>query len=476
MTGTLTAPPASGRIRALIEAQQAAFAQAPRRALADRRRDLAIVEAMVLENEDAIADAIDADFGGRSRNETRLLEIAVTAQAARHARKNLSHWMKVRTVRTPSTAAPGRSLIRQEPKGVVGIVAPWNYPVQLSLVPLVAALAAGCRALIKPSELTPRTSELMARLLAERFPADQVAVVTGGSDVAEVFCSERFDHLFYTGSTKIGRSVGQAAARNLTPVTLELGGKSPVIVDGSIPLERVAHPLAWGRFLNAGQTCVAPDYVLVQGNRAEALGQAVIRQAGVFYPDFASNPDYTAIVSDRHHARLTEMIDEARHRGVQVLQLPHDAGSLAGSRRIAPTVMIDPPADLAVMREEIFGPVLPILNSPSMAAACAHVDAGERPLALYVFSDDRAIVRQVLDRTLSGGVSVNTTMVHLSNEHLPFGGVGESGSGAYHGQRGFEEFSHARSVFEAGRWHSSRLIAPPYGAVFRLVAAFALKS
>ena len=413
MTGTLTAPPASGRIRALIEAQQAAFAQAPRRALADRRRDLAIVEAMVLENEDAIADAIDADFGGRSRNETRLLEIAVTAQAARHARKNLSHWMKVRTVRTPSTAAPGRSLIRQEPKGVVGIVAPWNYPVQLSLVPLVAALAAGCRALIKPSELTPRTSELIARLLAERFPADQVVVVTGGSDVAEVFCSERFDHLFYTGSTKIGRSVGQAAARNLTPVTLELGGKSPVLVDAAIPLERVAHPLAWGRFLNAGQTCVAPDYVLVQDNRAEALGQAVIRQAGVFYPDFASNPDYTAIVSDRHHARLTAMIDEARHRGVQVLQLPHDAASLAGSRRIAPTVMIDPPADLAVMREEIFGPVLPILNSPSMAAACAHVDAGERPLALYVFSDDRAIVRQVLDRTLSGGVSA-VSYTHLT--------------------------------------------------------------
>jgi coniferyl-aldehyde dehydrogenase len=476
MTGTLTAPSASSGIRALIEAQQAAFAQAPRRALAERRRDLAHVEALVLQNEDAIAEAIDADFGGRSRSETRLLEIAVTAQAARHARKNLSHWMKSRNVPTPSTAAPGRSLIRHEPKGVVGIVAPWNYPVQLSLVPLIAALAAGCRALLKPSELTPRTSELMARLLAERFPADQVAVVTGGSDVAEVFCSERFDHLFYTGSTRIGRSVGQAAARNLTPVTLELGGKSPVMVDALIPLDRVAHPLAWGRFLNAGQTCVAPDYALAQGNRAEALGQAVIRQAGVFYPDVASNPDYTAIVSDRHHARLTAMIDEARHRGVQVLQVPHDAASLAGSRRIAPTVMIDPPADLAVMREEIFGPVLPILNSPSMAAACAQVDAGERPLALYVFSDDRAVVRQVLDSTRSGGVSVNTTMIHLSNEHLPFGGVGESGSGAYHGQRGFEEFSHARSVFEAGRWHSSRLIAPPYGAVFRLVAAIALKS
>jgi coniferyl-aldehyde dehydrogenase len=202
----------------------------------------------------------------------------------------------------------------------------------------------------------------------------------------------------------------------------------------------------------------------------------VIRQAGVFYPEFASNPDYTAIVSDRHHARLTAMIDEARHRGVQILQPPHDAVSLAGSRRIAPTVMIDPPADLAVMREEIFGPVLPIVSSASIAAACARVNAGERPLALYVFSDDRAVVRQVLDSTLSGGVSVNTTMVHLSNEHLPFGGVGESGSGAYHGQRGFEEFSHARSVFEAGRWHSSRLIAPPYGAVFRFAAGIALKS
>ena len=196
MNGTLTTPPTSDSIRALIEAQQAAFARAPRRSLADRRRDLGIIEALVLDNEAAIAEAIDADFGGRSRNETRLLEIAVTAQAARHARKNLSHWMKVRTVPTPSTAAPGRSLVRHEPKGVVGIVSPWNYPVQLSLGPLIAALAAGCRALIKPSELTPRTSELTARLLAERFPADQVAVVTGGADVAEVFCSQRFDHLF----------------------------------------------------------------------------------------------------------------------------------------------------------------------------------------------------------------------------------------------------------------------------------------
>ena len=426
-------PPTSDSIRALIEAQQAAFAQAPRRSLADRRRDLAIVEALVLGNEDAIAEAIDADFGGRSRNETRLLEIAVTAQAARHARKNLARWMKVRTVPTPSTAAPGRSLVRQEPKGVVGIVAPWNYPVQLSLVPLVAALAAGCRVLIKPSELTPRTSELMARLLAERFPADQVAVVTGGADVAEIFCSQRFDHLFYTGSTRIGRSVAQAAARNLTPVTLELGGKSPVIVDAAIPLDRVAHPLAWGRFLNAGQTCVAPDYVLALGNRAEALGQAVIRQAGVFYPDFASNPDYTAIVSDRHHARLTAMIDEARHRGVQVLQLPHDAAALAGSRRIAPTVMIDPPADLAVMREEIFGPVLTIyVFEDKDFSHILDVANGTSPYALTgaIFANDRAALALANDklRHAAGNYYINDKPTGAVVGQQPFGGGRASGT------------------------------------------------
>ena len=463
-------------IRSALEAQRQAFARQPRRPLAERRRDLLAIEGLVLENETAIADAIDADFGGRSRQETRLVEIAVTAQAARHARKALADWMKPRRVATPATAAPGRSLVRHDPKGVVGIVSPWNYPVQLTLVPLVAALAAGCRALIKPSELTPGTSRLLTTLLADRFPADQVGVVTGGADVAERFCAQRFDHLFYTGSTRVGRSVAEAAARNLTPVTLELGGKSPVIVDGAIPLDRVAHPLAWGRFLNAGQTCVAPDYVLATGGRAEALGRAVIRQAETFYSDVSSNPDYTSIVSDRHYARLTAMIDEALHRGVQVLQTRHDATACAHARRIAPTVMIDPPADLAVMREEIFGPLLPVLTSASIDAACDHVGAGERPLALYVFSDDPRVVRQVLETTHSGGVTVNATMLHLTNENLPFGGVGESGWGAYHGRRGFEEFSHPRSVFKAGRWHSSRLIAPPYGAAYRVAASLALKS
>lgn len=464
------------RIEALIEAQRTAFVRQPRRPLADRRGDLQAIERLVLDNETAIADAIDADFGGRSRNETRLVEIAVTAQAARNARRHLGRWMAPKTVPTPPIAAPGRSVIRQEPKGVVGIVSPWNYPVQLTLVPLVAALAAGCRALIKPSELTPRTSALMARLLAEHFPTEQVAVVTGGAEVAEAFCAHRFDHLFYTGSTRVGRSVAEAAARHLSPVTLELGGKSPVIVDADVPLERVAHPIAWGRFLNAGQTCVAPDYVLATGGRAEVLGQAVIRQAGQFYPDVGINDDYTAIVSDRHYARLNAMIGEARQRGVEVLQTPHDAAAAARSRRIPPTVLIDPPHDLAVMREEIFGPLLPVLSTTSIETACAHVNAGERPLALYVFCDDRRVVQQVLDSTHSGGVTVNATMLHLTNENLPFGGVGESGSGAYHGRRGFEEFSHARSVFEAGRWHASRLIAPPYGAVFRTIAGLALRA
>lgn len=476
MTRTPEAETDIAAIGPLIAAQRAAFARQPRRPLADRRADLQAIERLVLDHEAAIADAIDADFGGRSRNETRLVEIAVTAQAARNARRHLGRWMAPRTVPTPPMAAPGRSVIRQEPKGIVGIVSPWNYPVQLTLVPLVAALAAGCRAVIKPSELTPRTAALMARLLAERFPADQVAVVTGGAEVAQAFCAHRFDHLFYTGSTKVGRSVAEATARHLSPVTLELGGKSPVIVDADVPLDRIAHPIAWGRFLNAGQTCVAPDYVLATGDRAEALGRTVIRQAEAFYPGIGANDDYTAIVSDLHYARLNAMIDEARHRGVQMVQADHDAVAAARTRRIPPTVLIDPPHDLAVMREEIFGPLLPVLSTDSIKTACVHVNAGERPLALYVFSDDRRVVAQVLDSTHSGGVTVNATMLHLTNENLPFGGVGESGSGAYHGRRGFEEFSHARSVFEAGRWHASRLIAPPYGSLFRMIAGLALKA
>lgn len=468
----------SQSIESLIAAQRAALARQPRRPLADRREDLRRLQALVSEDLDAWTAAVSADFGNRSPVETQLLELSGVARAARQARRELSHWMAPRPVPTPLLAAPGRSRIRYEPKGVVGIVSPWNYPVQLALVPLAAALAAGCRVLIKPSELTPRTNALMAERLARHFLEDQVAVVQGGPEVAAAFTDQAFDHILFTGSTQVGRKVAQAAAEKLIPLTLELGGKSPVIVDPDYGVDDLAHPLAWGRFTNGGQTCVAPDHVLAVGGpeRARAIAEAVIAQAGRFYPDLSSNPDYTSIISPRHYERLLALVEEARAAGAQVLQLPHDAGLSRQTRRFAPTVVIDPPPGLAVTIEEIFGPILPVISVPTVQAAIDHVRGRDHPLALYVFSRSRGVVDQVLDQTLSGGVTVNGTMLHLANDNLPFGGVGASGYGAYHGQQGFLEFSHARSVFATGRWHSTRLAAAPFGKRAHQIAKMAFKA
>lgn len=464
-------------IAATLQGQRSAFQREPRRSLAQRREDLSRLEAMVLEDGALWAEAISQDFGHRAFTETQLLELSAVARAARSARKALGRWMAPRPVSTPAFAAPGRSFIRHEPKGVVGVVSPWNYPIQLSLMPLVAALAAGCRVMIKPSELTPRTNAMLAERLATRFPADQVAVVEGGPEIAEAFCAQPFDHLFYTGSTRIGRKVAHAAAENLTPLTLELGGKSPVIVDPDYPLDALVHPLTWGRFLNAGQTCVAPDYVLSVGpaERSRDIAEAVIRQAQDFYPDFWANDDYTAVIADGHFQRLEAMVEEARAAGVVVLQPGHDAAAARQSRKFPPTVLIDPPSHLRVIQEEIFGPILPVLTCTTVDEAIATVNAGGRPLALYVFSKRRNWADTVLDRTHSGGVTVNGTMLHLANDNLPFGGVGSSGYGAYRGRRGFEEFSHARSVLATGGWHSTRLAAPPYGRLARLISRLAVR-
>lgn len=464
-------------IAATLASQRAAFENQPRRPLNQRREDLRKLESMVLDDVQSWIDAVNQDFGHRAATETHLLELSAVARAARGARKQLRRWMVPARVSTPPFAAPGRSLIRHEPKGVVGVVSPWNYPIQLSLMPLVAALAAGCRVMIKPSELTPATNAILARKLAAHFPSDQVAIVDGGPDVAEAFCALAFDHLFYTGSTSVGRKVARAAAETLTPLTLELGGKSPVLVDPDYPIKDLVHPLTWGRYLNAGQTCVAPDYVLSVGDsgRTRQIAEAVIAQVQAFYPGFCTNPDYTSIIADRHYERLAAMVEQARAAGVVVLQPDHDPDTARRDRRFPPTVLIDPPQTLRVMQEEIFGPILPILTCPSVDEGINRVNASGRPLALYAFSKHRQWIANILDQTLSGGVTVNGTMLHLANENLPFGGVGSSGYGAYRGRRGFEEFSHARSVFATDGWHSTRLAAPPYGRLSRMISRFAVK-
>ncbi|WP_203292474.1 coniferyl aldehyde dehydrogenase [Maricaulis parjimensis] len=458
------------RMKQMLEAQKAAFKAERHRPIDKRKADLDRVAQLCRDNAEAIAEAISRDFGNRAREESIIAEIAFVIQDVAHTKKHLAKWMKTRRVGVPMTLMPGKAEIRREPKGVVGIVAPWNYPFQLAIAPLVAALGAGCRAIIKPSEYTPATAELMKTLLASAFEEDHVAVITGGPAVGEAFTGLKFDHLFYTGSTQVGRLVAKAAAENLVPVTLELGGKSPAIVTPDYPRDSAAKSIAWGKFFNAGQTCVAPDYVMTPKGSETAMGEAIVSAVQHQFPDASTDDAYTAIVSDRHYERLNAMIDEARKGGATVLQPEHDAQAAQAARKIPPTVLINPPADSKVMSEEIFGPVLPVIGYSELDSAIGYVTDRDHPLALYVYSTDKVQAQRVLDATQSGGAGVNINLLHLSVPDLPFGGIGASGQGAYHGKDGFDTFTHDRSVFSTGKWHPSRLLAPPYGKLFERIS------
>ncbi|MBR9826641.1 MAG: coniferyl aldehyde dehydrogenase [Alphaproteobacteria bacterium] len=463
------------RMKAILAAQKAAFRDERHRPLDKRKGDLDRLADLCRKNADAITDAISEDFGTRARQESTIAELAFVIQDAAHIKKHLSRWARPRRVAVPMTLMPGKAVIRREPIGVAGIISPWNYPFQLAMAPLAAALGAGCRAVIKPSEVSPATSELMKRLIAEHYEEDHVSVVTGGPAVGEAFTKLKWDHLFYTGSTQIGRLVAMAAADNLVPVTLELGGKSPAIVTPDYPSEQAAKSIAWGKLFNAGQTCVAPDYVLAPNGRESALGQAIIDVAQHQFPEASSDDAYTSIVSDRHYDRLNAMIEEARASGAEVLQPEHDSQAAQAARKIPPTVVINPSDELAMMQEEIFGPILPVKGYAELEGALDYVNDRERPLALYVYSTDKRQAQRVLDGTISGGAGVNINLLHLSVPDLPFGGVGASGQGAYHGETGFQAFTHERSVFETGKWHPSRLLAPPYGKLAERISQRQMK-
>jgi coniferyl-aldehyde dehydrogenase len=426
-----------------------------------RRDRLARLRTLVADNEAAFTRAISADFGVRSRTETELLEIVPTLSAIRHARKKLAGWMKPERRRVDPMFQPAKAWVRHEPLGVIGIISPWNYPLQLAISPLVDAIAAGNRAMVKPSELTPAFSELLRGLVREAFDEAEVAVVTGGVEVGAAFADLPFDHLLFTGSTAIGRKVYQAAAANLVPVTLELGGKSPVVICPDYPLAKAARSIAFGKFINAGQTCIAPDYVLVPRAKAEAFAEAVLAQAKRSYPAIAGNDDYSAVISPRHRERLAGAIDHARGAGARILT--HEDEGAREQGKIGPTVILDAPEETIFLTEEIFGPVLPVVAYDSLDEAIAFIAARERPLALYCFSGDKGAQRRVLDGAISGGVTLNGTLLHVAQENLPFGGVGPSGIGAYHGHEGFKRFSHARGVHKVGFFNAFEKIGPPWG-------------
>ena len=457
-------------LRSLFDAQRDAYAREPYPSLTLRHDRLARLAALIEKHEQEIVAAIGADFGTRPAQETRLAELFVIAAGIRHARRNLSRWMAQQRVPTPLYLWPGRSRLLRQPLGVVGVISPWNYPVQLALLPVLAALAAGNRVMLKPSELTPRTSALLERSVEQHFAQDEFAVVTGGPDVGDAFSRLPFDHLFFTGSTAVGRKIALAAAANLTPVTLELGGKSPALIHADADLAAAAPRLATGKLLNAGQTCIAPDYALVPASCVDALAAAVRDSVVSLYPSFRDNADYSSIVNDAHYRRLTALIDDAVRNGARAVAAdPGAAAPDAASRKLAPTVLVGVNDSMAIMKEEIFGPVLPIEAYDSLDQAIGKINARPRPLSLYMFGGDAAARRRVLERTAAGGVTIDDTLLHFSNENLPFGGIGASGIGAYHGERGFLTFSHQKAVFVQPRLSFTWLLRPPYGKRFERV-------
>ncbi|MFZ5657095.1 MAG: coniferyl aldehyde dehydrogenase [Pseudomonadota bacterium] len=440
--------------------------------IAQREADLRRLRTALRARQAEMDAAIRADFGHRSTHENLVAESLVTLAEIDHALAHLRRWTRPRRVSVGWRLWPGRARVRPMPVGVVGIIAPWNYPVNLALVPLVSAIAAGNHVYLKPSEHTPRTSEWLRALLADVFPADRVAVALGGADVGAAFAALPFDHLLFTGSTAVGRKVLAAAAPRLTPVTLELGGKAPAIVCPDYPLRTAARRIATGKWFNAGQTCIGVDYVLVDAPRREAFVRLLLDELGARYADIAHNPDYTRIINDAQYARLAHYVDEAREAGVEVHQ-PFGAGD-AAMRLLPPTLLVEPPAQLAVMREEIFGPVLPVLGYSTLDEAIARINALERPLALYPFSHDRRSVDRIVDGTLAGGVTVNDTLLHFGAQGLPFGGIGPSGMGAIHGRAGFETFSKLLPVFEQHRVAATDWLRPPYrGLIDRAIRLLA---
>ena len=454
-------------LRSILAAQKSAVRLNPYPTCQERREHLRRLERMVLGAQDAIARALDADFGGRSKQEVLFSELLVSLGAVRHARKHVKSWMAPRPRHLGWPLQPARAWVMPQPVGVVGIIAPWNYPMVTTIPPLAGALAAGNRAIVKVSEFTPATSDCLQKLIAASFPADHVTVVTGDAQVGRLFASLPFDHLLFTGSTAVGRDVMRAAAENLTPVTLELGGKSPAILAPDADIESAAADIAYGKLLNAGQTCIAPDYALVPRERLETFVNSVRAQVERYWPEAARNPQYTSVINERHLARLRGYVAEARTKGVRVVTIGPEAES--GSRRLAPTLLLDPPDDLAVMREEIFGPVLPVKTYGAFEEAIAYVNEHDRPLALYLFTKSSRTADTILRRTVSGAACVNDTLMHIVAEDLPFGGIGPSGIGHYHGRYGFDTFSKLKPVFYR-RWPGlSRLLRPPYGRMHDLL-------
>lgn len=449
-------------------AQIAASRKAAATSWADREARLKTLEALVRDNRADFARAIAQDFGQRPSEETDLAEIFPVLDGISHALRHGRRWMRRRKVSTGLWFKPASAFLQPMPLGVVGIVAPWNYPLMLSAGPLTSAFVAGNRAMVKLSEHAPAFAEVFSQAAMARFDPDVLTVVTGGPDVARAFTELPFDHLLFTGSTEVGRHVMRAAAANLTPVTLELGGKSPVLIAPDADVARAAARVMSGKLLNAGQTCIAPDYVLIPRGSEDAFIAAAKQWVAGHYPKLAANRDYTRIINAAQYARLTGAVAEAREAGAALHPLS-DAAPDSETRLLPPAILTGAPTTSQIMREEIFGPILPVIAYDTLREAVEFITSRPRPLAFYPFTSDDETRNLLLGSVVAGGVSVNDTILHVAQHELPFGGVGASGIGAYHGQAGFDRLSHLQPVFKQSRLNAAGWVAPPYGGRFRML-------
>ena len=415
-----------------------------------------------------LSEAMRADFGHRSMEQSKLTDIDGSIGPLKDSKKHLRKWMRAERRQTmfPLNLFGSRSRVEYQPLGVIGCISPWNFPVQLTFAPLAGVFSAGNRTMIKPSEFTPETSELMKQIFEEAYDIEEVAFFTGGPEVGGAFSSLPFDHLIFTGATSIAKHVMRAASENLVPLTLELGGKSPVVIGQSADIELAAQNVMAGKTMNAGQICLAPDYVFVPEDKADAFIDAAKASVAKMYPDLKDNPDYTSIVNERHFDRLTGYINDAKSKGAEIVEInpANEDFSQQEHHKIPPTLIIDPTDDMLVMQDEVFGPVLPIKKYKNIDETLDYINQRDRPLGLYYFGQDATEEHKVLTKTTSGGVTVNDVIMHITQEDLPFGGVGPSGMGSYHGYDGFKTFSHAKAVFTQSKTVSklAATMRPPY--------------
>ncbi len=451
-------------MEAIFASQKSAFDEDPMPGIEVRRKDLDVLRQAILTFKGRLADAVTKDFSGRSRHET-YAELLAAVQGIRYARRHLRRWMRPSRRRAGLLLATTSCRVYYQPKGVVGVIVPFNYPLALSLGPMTCALAAGNRVMLRISEATPNTGRVVREMLASAFDPNRVAVVLGEIETSKAFSRLPFDHLLFTGSTEVGRRVMRAAADNLTPVTLELGGKSPTLIGEDVSIAMAAERICFGKSFNAGQTCVAPDYVLCPDHRVDDFIRAFRNAFERMYPELHRNEDYTSIINDTNYKRLQGYLHEARARGTEIVEINPGGqeGPASGSRKMPVYLVRNPAPDLAMMREEIFGPILPIIGYRTLDEAIRYIKQRPRPLAINLFETDALRCRRVLEGTHSGGVCINDAITHFIAEDLPFGGVGDSGMGHYHAREGFLTFSHHKAVLSRPRLNTGKVLYAPHG-------------